>query len=209
MRHWSDKYYLTNGLIVSSESYWKNELRSRIEYEYDRFGNIEREIETYNINEGDINKVSKINMEYQNELLLSKKFDFGLVENYSDFDEFGNPRLIERSNQLEMWPYKEILEYDANGNTTKSIEFSSYSDSNDSIINEKATTYFKYDECNNTVEIRRDFDPKQEFPIIMTGGPAKYEFEYFDYTYNKKGLWTKKYKTVNSRRYLIAKRRYK
>ena len=43
----------------------------------------------------------------------------------------------------------------------------------------------------------------------MTGGPPKYEFEYFRYNYNENGLWTKKFKTVNGKEYLVAKRKYK
>ena len=80
---------------------------------------------------------------------------------------------------------------------------------NGKTVNEKATTYYKYDDRNNVIEIHREYLPKQEFPIIMIGGPAKYEFEYFRYKYNKNGLWSKKYKTVNGMEYVVAKRKYK
>ena len=46
MEKWSTKYYLKNGLVSVQENYWKNELRSRKEFEYDRFGNLLLQRET-------------------------------------------------------------------------------------------------------------------------------------------------------------------
>ena len=211
MGKWSTKYYLSNGHISAQESLWKNELRSRTEFEYDRFGNIEHEINTFDINEGKINDISILKLEYNDSLLVRKTFDFGMTEKYSDFNELGKPKLIERieESDLKPWPYKELMEYDKKGNIIKSTEFSTHQDLNGKTVNEKATTYYKYDDRNNVIEIHREYLPKQEFPIIMIGGPAKYEFEYFRYKYNKNGLWTKKYKTVNGMEYLVAKRKYK
>ena len=57
MGKWSTKFYLINGLVSVRENYWKNELRSRTEFEYDRFGNVERETNTFDINEGQINDI--------------------------------------------------------------------------------------------------------------------------------------------------------
>ncbi len=209
MEKWSNRYYLKNGLVTVGESYWKNELRSRTEFKYDHFNNVECEINTFDINEGKVNRVTKIKLKYENGLLISKEFDYGLTEKYSDFTEYGKPRLIERTDEYKIWPYKETFKYDENGNIIKSIVFRTYTDLKDKTVNEKVTTYFKYDKWNNVIEIHLEFEPKQEFPIIMVGGPAKNEFEYFRYKYNKNGLWTKKYKTVNGKEYLIAKRKYK
>ncbi|GGH48318.1 hypothetical protein IA57_04225 [Mangrovimonas yunxiaonensis] len=211
MGKWSTKFHLKNGLVSVQENYWKNELRSRTEFEYDRFGNVERETNTFDINEGQINDISNLKLEYNDSLLVRKKFDFGMTEKYSDFNELGKPKLIERieESDFKAWPFKELMEYDKKGNIIKSTQFSTYEDSNGKIVKEKATTHYKYDNQNNVIEIHREYEPKQEFPIIMIGGPAKYEFEYFRYKYNKKGLWTKKYKTVNGKEYLVAKRKYK
>ena len=55
MGKWRTKYYLSNGLVNIEETYWKNELRSRTEFKYDRYDNVECEIMTYHINEGKIN----------------------------------------------------------------------------------------------------------------------------------------------------------
>jgi hypothetical protein len=209
MGKWSNRYYLENGLVTAEESYWKNELRSRTEFKYDQFNNVEREIKTFDINEGKVNHVTKIKLEYKNGLLVCKEYDYGLTEKYSDFTEHGKPKLIERTDEHKIWPHKEAFKYDENGNIIKSIVFSTYTDLKDKTVNEKATTYFKYDKWNNIIEIYREFEPKQEFPIIMVGGPAKNEFEYFRYKYKKNGLWTKKYKTVNGKEYLVAKRKYK
>ncbi|MGB5419563.1 hypothetical protein, partial [Algibacter sp.] len=111
--------------------------------------------------------------------------------------------------EFNAFPYKELIEYNIKGNIIKTIEFSIYEDLKGKTIHEKATTHFKYDKWNNVIEIHREFEPKQEFPIIIIGGPAKYEFEYFRYKYNKNGLWTKKYKTVDAKEILVAKRKYK
>ena len=211
MRKWSTKFYLTNGLVSVRESYWKNELRSRTEYKYDRFGNVEREINTYDINEGQINDISNLKLEYDDSLLIRKEFDFGITEKYSDFNKLGKPKLIERieESDFKMWPYEELIEYDDKGNVIKSTELSVKEDLNGKTINEKATTNYKYDDRNNVIEIHREYEPKQEFPIPITGGPFLYDYEYFRYKYNKNGLWTKKYKTVNGKEYLVAKRKYK
>jgi len=211
MGKWSAKFYLTNGLVSARESYWKKELRSRTEYKYDRFGNVEREINTYDINEGQINNISNLKLEYDDSLLIRKEFDFGITEKYSDFNELGKPKLIERieESDFKMWPYKELIEYDDKGNVIKSTELSVKEDLNGKTINEKATTNYKYDDRNNVIEIHREYEPKQEFPIPITGGPFLYEYEYFRYKYNKNGLWTKKYKTVNGKEYLVAIRKYK
>ena len=206
---WKYKYELKNGLVVKQENYCRNKLTFRVLFEYDKFDNVHRETEKYNANDGEVDKVSEIKLNYEDGLLVRKELDYGITEKYSDFNEFGKPKLIERTDEHNIWPYKETFEYDENGNVIKSTVYSTYTDLDDNIINEKATTHFKYDEWNNVIEIHREFDPVQEFPIIMIGGPAKYEFEYFRYKYNDNGLWTKKYKTVNGNEYLIAKRKFK
>jgi hypothetical protein len=211
MGKWSTKYYLSNGLITVQENYWKKELRNRTEFQYDQFGNVEREINTYNINEGNVNDVTKVKLEYENGLLIIKKFDYGLTEKYSDFNEFGKPKKIEviHPEKFDFLSHKELIEYDDKGNIIKSTDFSNYEDVNGKTVNEKAITHFKYDDRNNVIEIHREYEPKQEFPIPITGGPFLYEHEYFRYKYNSNGLWTKKYKTVNGKEYLVAKRKYK
>lgn len=210
MGNWSSKYYLSNGYINTQENYWKKELRSRYVFKYDRYGNIEREKTTYDINEGKINEISDIELEYNDTLLISKTFGFGMTEKYSDFNKLGKPKLIERNeaSQFKAFPYKESIEYDNGGNVSKTIKLSVYEDLNGETINEKATVHYKYDHRNNVIEIHREYEPKQKFPIPITGGPFLYEYEYFRYKYNKNGLWTKKYKTVNGKENLIAKRKY-
>ena len=208
---WSTKFYLSNGLVSIQENYWKNELRSRTEFEHDQYENIKIETQTYDINEGKVNYVSNLKLKYKDTLLIRKEFSFGMTEKYSDFNSLGKPQLIERTDEsvFKAFPFKELIEYDKNGNITKSTEFSVYEELNGKTIHQKATTHFKYDIWNNVIEIHREFEPEQEFPIIMIGGPAKHEYEYFRYKYNKIGLWTKKFKTVNGKENLVAKRKYK
>ena len=211
MGKWSKKIYLKNGLPVIEESYWKKELRHRTEFEYDKHNNIKKETETFEINEGKVNNVSDIKLRYDNGLLTHREYNYGLREKYSDFNKLGKPKVIERieESDFKIWPNKELIEYDNQGNITKSTEYSTYEDLNGKTINEIATTYYKYDDKKNVIGINREFEPKQEFPIIITGGPSMYEYEYYRYKYNKNGLWTKKYKTVNGKEYLVALRKYK
>lgn len=207
MGKWKTKYFLKNGLVISKETYWKNRLRSRSEFGYDNRENINQEIETYNINDGKVHKVTDIKNTYKDSVLIRRETDWGLVEQFSNFNKLGKPKIIERLDELGLWPYREIIEYDQNGNVIKSVKFSR--DLNDKSQIEKTTVHYKYDERNNVIEIHREFEPKKVFPILTVGGPHKYEFEYFRYVYNDIGLWTKKYKTVNGKEYLIKKRKYK
>ena len=206
--NWSTKYGLKNGLVSLQENYWKNELKSRTKFEYDRFGNVEREIVTFRINDGHINDISNFKLEYKDSLLVRKKFDNGMTEKYSNFNKLGKPKLIERieESDFKLWPFKEQLEYDNNGNIVKHIKFKyDYGDQN---IITKATIHYKYNELNDVIEIHREFEPEREFPLLKNG-PLKYEYEFFRYKYNKNGLWTKKFKTTNGKEILVAKRKYK
>lgn len=204
---WQTKYQLSNGLVKVEKTYWGKQLRAQREFEYDEFGNQTREIETYNINDGKVNKVSVNQLTYKDSNLIRRETDDGLVETYSDFNQFGKPKVIDRSGEFGFWPFKEILEYDKNGNIIKSVECSYNLDDKSKI--EKAITHYKYNSKGNIVQIHREFRPKKEFPIRMAGGPHEYEYEYYRYVYNKDGLWTKKFKMVNGKEYLVAKRKYR
>lgn len=208
---WKTKYYLKEGLVIAKESYWKNKLRRRVEYRYDDHQNITQERETFNINKGKVNKVSEIKLEYENGKLVKREFDYGVIEKYSDLNELGKPKLTERFSKGPLSPmtYKEIIEYDPKGNIVKSIKYSIYKDFSGTASEEIAITSFKYDKQNNIVEIHHQFEPRQKFPIPITGGPSLYEFEYYRYKYNKEGLWIRKYKTVDGKEHLIKKREYK
>ncbi|GAL61674.1 hypothetical protein JCM19300_1497 [Algibacter lectus] len=78
---WKTKYYLSNGLITIQENYYRSELRSRIEFEYDEFGNIEQKINNYNINKENENNVSNIKLVYKDSLLIRREYSFGKTEN--------------------------------------------------------------------------------------------------------------------------------
>jgi uncharacterized protein YrzB (UPF0473 family) len=204
---WKYKYKLKNGLVVQQENYCNNKLTQRTKFEYDGFDNVVRKIYDYDVNEGIISDTINFQLIYEESRLIEKKFSPGWYEHYSNFTELGKPKLIERIDEYLILPYKEVLEYDERGNIIRSIKFTR--DFNDNSVVEKATTHFKYDKWNNVVEIHREFEPEQEFPIIMIGGPLQYEFEYFRYVYNEKGLWTEKYKTVEGKEYLVATRKFK
>jgi len=206
---WKYKYRINEGLIDLQENYCNNKLTYRAEFKYDEFDNLVREIQTYDVNEGKVSDTTNIKLFYENSRLIKKITDY-CVEKYSNFDISGKPKLTEIKDDIEILPFKEILEYDKKGNILKSIKFSTNLDlKTENEFIQKETTRYKYNKNNNVIEIYRDFEPKQEFPIPVNGGPFLYEYEYYKYKYNKNGLWIKKFKIVNGKQYLIAKRKFK
>lgn len=203
---WWTEYRLKNGLITVEESYFKNELRSIREYEYDALRNRIREIRTFDINEGIINDTIEIKLIYSKDNLIVEKQILGTIEKYSDFNEFGKPGKLERIEEFGFSPYKEIFDFDENGNISKEIAYSEFKNTKDSLVREIESNSYKYDSKNNVIEIKREYNPKKTFPIPIAGGPSLYEIEKFRYVYNKNGLWIKKYKTVYGSEKLIAKR---
>ena len=206
---WRTKCDLTNGLVTNEESYHKRELRSRRQYDYDSQNNRIREIRTFDINEGVINDTIEIKLVYIQDSLIVEKQTLGTTEKFSDFNEFGKPRTLERTEEFGFSPYKEVFEYDKNGNVLKETSYSEFKNTQDSLVRELETTRYKYDSKNYLTEIRREYKPKKTFPIPITGGPSLHEIEKYRYVYNKNGVWTKKYKTVNGTEKLIAKRTLK
>ena len=99
--------------------------------------------------------------------------------------------------------YREELLYDKTGNVLERKEYSKI----DNQIRIEITSY-KYDSNNNILELNRNSFPKEEYPIIMIGGRAKYENEKFRYVYNKDNLWIEKYWIVENTEYLIEKRKF-
>lgn len=205
---WRTKYFLSNGLITIKENYWKSNLVGLTKLEYDEHDNVIKEILIFDPNNNIDYDTINYTFKYQDNKLIERRIDFGMIEKYSDFNENGDPQLIERADE-KIWPFKEILNYDENGNIIKTIEFSKYLDIDNKWKQEIATTYYRYNNYHDIIEIHREFEPKQEFPIIIIGGPAKYEFEYYRYKYNKDGLWIKKFETVQGKEKLIAKRKFK
>ena len=207
---WKYQFVIVNGLVVKQKNYCVNKLRYEAEFIYDQHGNVVKEVQVLRIQNGNRPDTISYTLKYDGSKLIQKKSDSGLTENYLEFSELNKPRIIERTeiSQLSSLSSREVLEYDTRGNIIRSTEISLFQVAQEKATYEKTITSFKYDSHNNVTEIHREFDPKREFPIPITGGPSLYEIEYFRYKYNKKGLWTKKYKTVEGREKLIAKRRF-
>ncbi|OYU78856.1 MAG: hypothetical protein CFE23_16655 [Flavobacterium sp. BFFFF1] len=115
------------------------------------------------------------------------------------------PELVERNSPFDsICGFRIEYKYDTAGNV---IFEKTYSKIDKQILIE--TNSYKYDSHNNVIEINRTADPKQEYPIIMTGGQALYENEKFRYVYNNDGLWIKQYWIVDGKETLITKRVFK
>lgn len=203
---WQTKCSLKNGHVITEESYFKNELRSRRKYDYDQKNNRIREIRTFDINMGIIKDTIEIKIIYTQDSLITEKHTLGTIEKFSDFNALGKPRILERTEDFGFSSYKEFLEYDENGNVIKEVAYTKFKNPENNIVREKEINIYSYDSLNNVIEIKREFIPKKTFPIPITGGPSLNEIEKYRYVYNNNGLWIKKYKTINGVEKLVAKR---
>lgn len=214
---WSNKCELKSGLIVSQTSFSRNIQTSIKRNIYDQNNNILYEISSYDINNGyKIDTLLSYTYKYDElNRLIQKRYCFGMIETYSDFEKNYKPKYIKRYNEdnkpLHFFPLNELLEYDSVGNKIKEvkIEMEYPLSKSDTITKISVTTNnYKYDKYNNITEIRRQYSPKRENPIIMMGGFPLYELENFVYKYNKDGFWTRKYWIAGGKKLLIEKRKY-
>ena len=215
---WSQKKILKNGLVFQNEHYFEGKLRSRQNYVYDNSGNQIYEIQNYSSNDSKVNdtlNTQKFTYNSEN-ILIQKVSNFEIVEKYSNFTKNGKPKLKElfstTQDSLFIYPFKEIITYDSKENIIKEVKYKiTYSQEINSTKKnlQIETNEYKYDEFDNIIEIIRRYQPKIEFPIMMTGGKPLYEVERFRYVYNEYGLWTKMYQIVNREEKLIKKRKFK
>jgi hypothetical protein len=215
--NWSKTYELENGLIVSQRNYSGNTLTLIQKNIYNHNKNVIYEISIYNRNSGyKIDTTLSYSYKYdEKNRIIEKKYSFGMIEKYSAFDKNSKPKLIERLNEngkpLYFFPITENMEYDSIGNLIKETKTElEYASDNDTTKQYKVEiNTYKYDRFGNVIQLKREFSPKEEFPIIMTGGLPLYETEEFEYKYNEKGLWKKKYWIVQGKKRLLEKREFK
>ena len=212
---WHSVSNLEKGLIIEHKYYSKKTVTRIQKNVYDKHNNIIYEIRLYDIDNGyKVDTIFRYSNDYDDQnRLIKKRYHFGLIENYSDFNKNSKPRLITRPDNKSLFfrPLKEELEYDSIGNLVKEIhtEIEYPSSKNDTIKKYTITiNQYKYDLFGNIIEIRRQNNPKIEYPIIMTGGLPLYELENFKYKYNKDGLWLKKYWIAGGRKILLQKRKF-
>ena len=202
---WSKKISLKNGKIKNIRYYNKNRLTYNAEYYYDDMNDLDFEVIKFDINKGKTNDTINYSYTYNSknqlieEEILVKKY-------FSNFNEQNLPQTIESDKTAidSVFGYREELLYDKTGNVLESKEYSKINNQ----IRIEITSY-KYDSNNNVLELNRNSFPKEEYPIIMIGGRAKYENEKFRYVYNKDNLWIEKYWIVENTEYLIEKRKFK
>ena len=202
---WSKKISLKNGKIKSIQYFNKSRLTYNAEYYYDDMNNLDFEIIKFEINKGKTNDTIKYLYTYNSEnQLIEEKV---LVKKYfSNFNEQNLPQTIESDKTAidSVFGYREELLYDKIGNILERKEYSKIDNQNKIEI-----TSYKYDSNNNVLELNRNSFPKEEYPITIIGGRAKYENEKFRYVYNKDNLWIEKYWIVENTEYLIEKRKFK
>ena len=201
---WSKKISLKNGKIKNIRYYNKNRLTYNAEYYYDDMNDLDFEVIKFDINKGKTNDTINYSYTYnsKNQLIEEEV----LVKKYfSNFNEQNLPQTIESDKTAidSVFGYREELLYDKTGNVLERKEYSKI----DNQIRIEITSY-KYDSNNNVLELNRNSFPKEEYPIIMIGGRAKYENEKFRYVYNKDNLWIEKYWIVENTEYLIEKRKF-
>lgn len=212
------KFTLSNGCISMVElnskkrkPFGKKRLR-KYKLVYDTLGNITGRIEYPAKSE----KITDYNTKYNNDGLVISTDVNCIITKYSDFNEFGKPKLVTRekskscTDNLETGPYRTELQYDSIGNIIK--ESHEYINNG---LKEIEELQLKYDNYNHVIEIQRNYNPPRTFPISVWKGHIGggmyylYELEKFRYIYNNDGLWTEKYKIVDGQKSLIRKRKFK
>jgi hypothetical protein len=199
---WWEKITLKGGRIHSIKTYNRSLLTHKAVYHFDTKGNLDYEIEKYNSNKGKVNDTVKHFNVYNEAGQLIKMGQ----EKRSQFTHQNLPQLIERNATAfdSVFGYREEITYDSIGNIR---QHKIYTKSDDKF--EIEIQQFQYDHNNNVIELNRSAIPKQEYPIIMTGGRDHYENEKFRYVYNKDNLWVEKYWIIHNKEYLIATRKFK
>ena len=202
---WSKKISLKNGKIKNIRYYNKNRLTYNAEYYYDDMNDLDFEVIKFDINKGKTNDTINYSYTYNSKNQLIEE-DVLVKKYFSNFNEQNLPQTIESDKTAidSVFGYREELLYDKTGNVLERKEYSKI----DNQIRIEITSY-KYDSNNNVLELNRKSFPKEEYPIIMIGGRAKYENEKFRYVYNKDNLWIEKYWIVENTEYLIEKRKFK
>lgn len=222
-KNWSIKYKLLNGYIQEEENYRDDEIKSIQKNIYDRNNNLTYQFLTFK-NKFKENKIDTLTekmfkydsknrlIEFKNILRLSftgLTTDGVTTELYSDFDQKSNAKTINRSSGDNNYSYnKENREFDSKGNLIKEEKIElKYPKNNESPqILKTETNNYKYDNYNNVVEINRNFEPKKELPYTGLDGLTIYGIENFEYVYNEKGLWLKKYLVVDGKKKLLEER---
>ena len=219
---------LSNGLIYQEKICFRYKKKHCLysKYIHDNNGNVIGNIE-----------YDKVTKTFKDTILYNPKYDKKgrliqtrlncIILKYANFNEQDQIQRIEKEFDStcsglkpNINPYKVEYVYDKNGKIIQMLQHSltGWKDAKGRVTDEKKekeTTYFSYNTNGNVVSIKREYDPKQEFPIQIYKGHVGggmyeiYEKETFRYVYNKDGLWIKKFKKVNGKESLVAKRSYK
>ena len=204
---WRKLSKLSNGKIVQTENYLRNELRQRVIFIYDSINDVTTEVKKYDSNRGEVSDTLKYFYTWNKlKQLVERKDEFGCIEKYSNFDSKNLPQLLDRINcPLDsLFGYREEYLYDEKGDIIFEKIFSKVDNQFQIEFNK-----YKFDQYNNVIEVNRSAEPKQDYPIQVTGGRFRYENEKYLYIYNKYGLWTKQFWIVEKEKHLIARRKYK
>ena len=227
-QNWSIKYILNKGLIQEEQNYRDNEFRSVKKNSYDKRSNIIYKVLIFEnkFNDQKMDTLSEEFLKYDDknrliELRHVTKFsvtkltdDDTILEVYSDFDKNSNAKIIDRyKGDYEPIYYsysKENREFDSKGNLIREekIAFRDTQKKEPSEILKSETIIYQYDKYSNVIELKRNFEPKIEMPYTGLDGLTIYEVENYEYEYNDKGLWLKKYLVVEGKKKLLEERTF-
>ena len=140
--------------------------------------------------------------------------DATLLEIYSDFDKNSNAKVINRymgNYEPIYYSYsKENREFDSKGNLIKEekIELKYVQKDEPTQVLKTETDKYQYDKFNNVIELKRNFEPKKDLPYMGLDGLTIYAIENYEYEYNDKGLWLKKYLVLEGKKKLLEERTF-
>jgi len=147
--------------------------------------------------------------------LIKTKYPNNRTDYYFDYYN-GKPKRIRFESTIS--PTESLIEYDDKGNITKIIERTDattvYINTTTNTEKKVKNTYiqilsFEYNERNDIIKIERNSIPKGLYPHEdVDNFKTIYAVENYQYEYNKKGYWIKKYQVINNQKTLIEQRIY-
>ena len=200
------EYELIDGKIKSYRLYYKDELGKLFDVFYDDHGRVYQEVLMYDADRGQVREVV-----YQSAFTYDDKgmmVDDG-EHTYTKFVK-GRPMLVTSREYSEDYErgFSTVRAYNESGSIR--LEKTTFFEEGEKKIR---TSTYKYDSCNNVVEVssrtiiaptftkqkkrKKDKTPPRR-PVI--------EKEVFEYVYNDDCIWTKKYKVENEEKTLLRER---
>lgn len=193
------------GNAVKSMNYYKSKHLASYVYKYGDNGLLVKKIQTYDINNKDRVDTTRYEYSYDsNNRVVSKTESFGrwkVDEKYENFDSNNNAQTViwtlENSKAITQ------RKFDAENRIVHIQRFR-----NDTLDFEEAIRYNEFDDIVYS-DIPTLLDKETGKMVMLIGGNRHSVTETFEYKYDNKKRWVKKYVIFDNKKVLLEKRDYK